>query len=602
MRNSDGIEQVDVCSTRITVCPSDSALLEYLHGTRNAATSSAMQEHLDLCRVCRKALSILVALASSASNVPRETAPAGRLEPLPAERIGRYLILHVLGRGGMGVVYEAYDPELDRKVALKLVYSANRSVPTRDDIDTLHGEAAKMARLCHPNAVTVFDAGIDGDRLFIAMELMTGGTLRAYESREGASWMRTLRLLLEAGRGLAAAHAIGLIHRDFKPENVLVDGDGRAKVADFGLAQSAAVERNDGAGTPRYMAPEQRDRRTVDPRCDQYSFCVTALEFLAPRDGTEASKLPAGLRATVERGASSNASDRYPSMDALLDDLSAFVAAPAARGSLIWWVSAVAAVALAVTATALAMSESPQETEVLASPWRLGESVAVMGSFVRYDPKGGLHEWQPVHRALSSYASEWQATQQSLTRVSGYPLDGLVREMRVRCLAQKRAEFTATVDLLRQADARVLSRSMSMVRSLGQPSECGLQAGARRLAVAPPVGTQDAVDSVRRRAGEVLAELRAARYPEARALAKDLLEDAEQTGHLPTVGYVRYLYADSIARTGDIESAQEEFAEAARESAYGADLEQVARTYLVIAQRRTGIAADPARAAQALSA
>src|SRR5688572_17624545 len=194
--------------------------------------------------------------------------------------VGRYLVVERLGAGAMGVVYAAYDPRLDRKVALKLL----RPRPGDGDMalrqERLVREAKAIAKLSHPNIVGIFDVGVHEGNVFLAMEYLAGGTLKRWASAEKRPWREVIKIFIDVGRGLAAAHAEGLIHRDFKPENVLVDKNGVAKVADFGLVRLAAdafdaptgetsdfssreIEPADltrtGAllGTPAYMAPEQ---------------------------------------------------------------------------------------------------------------------------------------------------------------------------------------------------------------------------------------------------------------------------------------------------------------------------------------------------------
>ena len=169
------------------------------------------------------------------------------------------MVLDVVGAGGMGVVYAAYDPELDRKVALKLLrggFGRNGG---------LAREAQTLARLSHPNVITVYDVGVAGKaesgEIFVAMELLDR-TLAAYLREARRPWREVLDLFVKAGRGLAAAHAAGLVHRDFKPDNVLLGDDGRVRVTDFGLALSVADEETGPVtrvGTPAYMAPEQHE-------------------------------------------------------------------------------------------------------------------------------------------------------------------------------------------------------------------------------------------------------------------------------------------------------------------------------------------------------
>ncbi len=160
--------------------------------------------------------------------------------------VGRYVLERELGRGGMGVVYAAHDPELDRRVAIKLLrtWASDGS----EGRARLQREAQALARLAHPNVIAVFDVGAIGDDVFVAMELSTGGNLRTHQA--GRPWREVVDAYLQAGRGLAAAHAAGLVHRDFKPDNVLVGGDGRMRVTDFGLVRVAATRSSRSSPSP----------------------------------------------------------------------------------------------------------------------------------------------------------------------------------------------------------------------------------------------------------------------------------------------------------------------------------------------------------------
>ncbi|MFV8753756.1 tetratricopeptide repeat protein [Nannocystaceae bacterium ST9] len=252
----------------------------------------------------------------------RERDGEGRRTP---DRLGRYLIVDQLGEGGMGVVYRAYDPELDRKVAIKLLRGQTSALAR----SRLLREAQAMAKLSHANVVPVFDVGTWEDQVFVAMDYVPGSTLRAWLDAEPRDWRSVVEVFVAAGRGLAAAHAQGIVHRDFKPDNVLVSepstpaGERRVLVLDFGLAKGIAGDdarseevdpdathehegaseladsgpsraRTGGAsrlseqltregaviGTPAYMAPEQHRGRATDARTDQFAFCVALFEGL----------------------------------------------------------------------------------------------------------------------------------------------------------------------------------------------------------------------------------------------------------------------------------------------------------------------------------
>ncbi|MEZ4428041.1 MAG: serine/threonine-protein kinase [Nannocystaceae bacterium] len=233
--------------------------------------------------------------------------------PTPPPRMGRFAVLRRLGAGGMGVVYEARDAQLDRRVALKLLQRLDD--PGGEGTARLLREAQALARLSHPNVVQVHDVGEHEGRVFLTMEFVAGPTLRAWQAAARRGWRAIVDMYIQAGEGLAAAHDAGLVHRDFKPENVLVAADGRPRVLDFGLASLAGAASSaapadapitarvadrftrTGArlGTPGYAAPELRGG-DVTPRADQYSFCVSLYEALhvAPRarPGSETCRCP----------------------------------------------------------------------------------------------------------------------------------------------------------------------------------------------------------------------------------------------------------------------------------------------------------------------
>ncbi|HWB74457.1 MAG TPA: serine/threonine-protein kinase [Nannocystaceae bacterium] len=230
-------------------------------------------------------------------NVIRRRVFGESIDPL---RIGRFPILRRVGAGGMGVVYAAYDNELDRKVAIKLLRPGAHEEADAMRVRLLR-EAKALARLSDPGVVGVYEVGEHDGQVFVAMEFVEGRTLRQVAEADGSTTSELLALYLQAARGLAAAHDAGIVHRDFKPDNALVGKDGRVRVVDFGLATASqaaadpterttapdglvAVERLTltGAllGTPAYMAPEQLAGRPVDARTDQFSFAVSLFEAL----------------------------------------------------------------------------------------------------------------------------------------------------------------------------------------------------------------------------------------------------------------------------------------------------------------------------------
>src|SRR5215813_12256971 len=213
----------------------------------------------------------------------------------PGDCLGRYTLLAHIGRGGIGEVFSAYDPELDRIVAVK-VLRPGLTGESPEAGARFQREAQAMARLSHPNVVAVYDVGAVGQRVYMAMELVDGPTLEAWLRERSRGWREVLEAFLQAGRGLEAAHAAGLVHRDFKPSNVIVGN--RVRVADFGLARVVAgaepvpgplaptalhgvvTQTGQALGTPAYMAPEQRAGGPPSPQSDQYSFAVALYEAL----------------------------------------------------------------------------------------------------------------------------------------------------------------------------------------------------------------------------------------------------------------------------------------------------------------------------------
>jgi len=307
-------------------CVDDADLLRFTRSWLDAESAATVKRHLTRCERCQQRLEQLRASVGSGPVDPNDvgatlavTGPTivpqqldtGRMDPVPqghearpmqrGEAVGRYLLLEKVGEGGMGVVYAAWDPDLSRRVAVKVLRPDKQSP---EGVERGHArllrEAQAMARVSHPNVIAIYDVGTLEERVFMAMEFVDGPTLKKWVKEKPRSWREVLDAFTAAGRGLASAHKAGLVHRDFKPENVLVARDGRVQVTDFGLARQANPEElaepptqeapalpEGGAqalaevtqagqvmGTPMYMAPEQRRGAAPDARSDQFSFCV----------------------------------------------------------------------------------------------------------------------------------------------------------------------------------------------------------------------------------------------------------------------------------------------------------------------------------------
>lgn len=229
-----------------------------------------------------------------------------------APRIGRLEVQERLGGGAMGVVYRSWDPRLERAVAVKVL----RGVGAADERARIAAEARALARLNHPNVVVIHDILEEAGELCLVMEHVEGVSLKTWlDVHPAAPWQEVLGWFLQVGRGVAAAHAAGIVHQDLKPENVLVGEDGRARVLDFGLARPARDDSALSGGTPRYMAPEVGRGEPASEASDQYSLCV------ALRDALQGRAAPAALEEVVRRGLEEDRSARYPSVVALVEAL-----------------------------------------------------------------------------------------------------------------------------------------------------------------------------------------------------------------------------------------------------------------------------------------
>ena len=356
-------------------CLSESTLVGLLEHRLPREQRAEVEAHIDACTCCRRVVVDLTAALEGASTAAEghTTHPAQRSHHGPALElgmmVGRFVALELIGRGGMGTVYMAYDPELDRYIALKLLHQQARTMD-RARAQIL-AEAQAMARISHPGVVAIHEVGTFRDRVFAAMELVEGTTLRAWIAEGPRGWRDVVAVFLLAGEGLAAAHTAGVVHRDFKPENVLLGRDGRVKVSDFGLSSRSPAGDDTVAGTPGYLTVEALRGHGVDHRADQFAFCVTLWEALhghrpfsaqtaddlaaevrrGPVFDRRARGVPKRLDQIVRRGLALEPQDRYASMRELLDALGRAASRRSARR-----VAAAALVAAAVLGAAAVLT------------------------------------------------------------------------------------------------------------------------------------------------------------------------------------------------------------------------------------------------------
>ena len=495
-------------------CLSEATVTGFLERSLSIEERAELEVHVDGCASCRRlvielssGLQLLSAVAEAHTTHPAR--PAGDGEVLARGTVvDRFVVLDLLGRGGMGVVYMAYDPELDRKVALKLLHPSERN--SSDPRAQLLAEAQVMARISHANVIAIYDVGTYREQVFAAMELVEGTTLRRWIA-ERRTWREVVDVFLLAGEGLAAAHAAGVVHRDFKPENVLLGGDGRVKVSDFGLAADPSPTTGHIAGTPGYLAVEGFRPGGVDARGDQFSFCVALHEALhgrrpfsaqelddfvaevrrgPPLDG--GSRVSARLNHVVRRGLALAPEDRYPSMRELLTDIRRAVTAHRMRRRMTATVGALAlaigATAIVVDAWAVAQQLPCADAEArLAGIWDRGRRDAVKAAFVRTATPAATAAFDRVAAAIDRYAADWIAIRIEACAATEvrHEQSAALLELRMACLDQARFQLRELSNVLVAADADTVQKAESAV-VLPALDRCS-DRDALRAIVSPPL-------------------------------------------------------------------------------------------------------------------
>jgi tetratricopeptide (TPR) repeat protein len=400
------------------------------------------------------------------------------------QRLGRFVIERTIGAGGMGTVFAARDPDLDRPVAIKVLHAGTGD---RARQQRLLQEARAIARIRHPNVVIVHEIGEHEQRLFVVMERIEGPSMREWLAI-GRGVDETIAILAGAARGLAHAHSHGITHRDFKPENLMIDADGNAKVVDFGIAEldlelrdgamTAVTQTGEAIGTPPYMAPEQLRGEAVSPACDQFSWCVTLYEALvgdrperdlaaiaagaAPPSIEVPPSVPARARAVLERGLASAAKDRFGSMEDLLSVLE-----PPARKK---WPLAIAgglAVGAAITASVFAL-RGTEAVDTCANgatridaAWNATTSGALTQSLGAFAPR--------VTTTLGERTRTWRASHATVCRAAASP----ARTHRMSCLDDSLANLRAFVDFWSTRPANIEPlRAVAGAGAIPDPRSC----------------------------------------------------------------------------------------------------------------------------------
>lgn len=490
------------------LCLEEQLAIDFVHGHLIAEDVALVESHLEGCGDCRR---LLLELARASGAAISTTAPelSGGSAIGVGATVSRYLITEPLGAGSMGIVYCAYDPKLHRRLAIKLLRHDRASSETGQQ--RLLREAQALASLAHPSVVAVHDVGTFGSQVFLAMEFCSGGTLREWLDSNANTRADIVDCFVMAGEGLAAAHEQGLVHRDFKPANVLLNSDGKPKVTDFGLAYaplpSDEADLGSGAklaqtitqtgaliGTPAYMAPEQLRGEPASQRSDQFSFCVALWEALSrkrPFAGASVKELlrsieaqdlsdseaaiPSRLRQVLRKGLSVDPAQRHESMSALL---ALVVRYTSPRRRVV--TAAIAGVALLAAAAVYATPSQAQSPctgaeRHLNDSWSAERRKEIQTAFVGSSLPNAESLWRRVDDSMNQYAAGWaSAHRQSCeaTEVFGEQSSEIM-ELRMSCLQRHKDRFSSLSRLYATAaSTELVGRSLAMVSELPSVALC----------------------------------------------------------------------------------------------------------------------------------
>jgi tetratricopeptide (TPR) repeat protein len=508
----------------------------------------------------------------------------------PGMTLERYVVLDALGAGGMGEVVAAYDPELDRKVAIKVLRgSARRRLGQQGRARLLH-EARAIAKLSDRNVLPVYHVGEFDGELFLAMKLVDGVSIARHCAT--MPWQRVLPLVLAAGRGLAAAHRAGLVHRDVKPSNILVDRDGEVYVTDFGLARhfdrpsdSPAVVESDEhdvddillpitrpgvvLGTPVYMAPEQHQGATADARADQFAFCIVAWELLfgvypfdagspagllaakriRPVRTSRARRVPRRIERALLRGLACDPTHRHASMEALL----AVMQGRGRRGLVAF--AAIGAAAVTIAA-AWPRTEPCSGDQRLAAAWDPARRDALAQRLAgKIGPR--------VIAAIDDYAARWRASYDE-TCAERAQLGEERYDARMACLARRAIELGELTNVLENADDATAMQASAAVHTWSSAGAC------EDIGVEANVAAIDG--EVARMIARSRALLLAGRWADSVTAADAAVAAALERGDLYARVEARLAHGDAHIRGGNADVGQASYEEAVQEAtAAGAD-------------------------------
>ncbi len=529
-------------------CLSETQLQSFLDGALSPAECIHLYAHVDHCERCSTLLQALQQVALE----PAAVSESG------LEIVGRYALRRVLGQGGMGTVYEAYDPELERVVAIKLLRPELRGAELQE---RLRSEALAMAKLSHPHVVSVYDVGVEGAagtagdrsrRIFIVMEYVEGASLGRWLERVNPDWEATLALFEQAALGLQAAHAAGLVHRDFKPDNVLVDASGRARVSDFGLAIALqSLHAYDASeGTLRYMAPEQRAGTRVDARSDQYALAAALGEALQRDNCVNA---PNGVRRAIARACSPERSMRFESVRAFVAALHG--ARRRRRRTQRAAYGALAALAMAGGFAGVVAHEREAKRlcgaqAAARSTWTAESMERVRQSFAATASPLWASAFARASNTLNVYVDRLSASESNVCLAERREGTSPLHERRKACLSDRVLQLRAVSHALEQADALLVEHASNLTDLLPSVELCdGEISSLQPVPVLSEVASAHAI-----RARELAAEARATvargRYEEGTKTAARAVEEAQASGELRLVAEAELAQGMAHCRLG----------------------------------------------------
>lgn len=582
--------------------------------------------------VLRGPCSTAIVRCSSALESAEETLPATaeRGDAFVLERgdlVARYVIIEKVGAGGMGAVYAAFDPDLDRRVAIKVLHATPGPSQGSSATQRLLREAQAMARLAHPNVIRVLDVGRHRGEVFVAMEFVDGVTLEEYLAREEPSTARILELYREAARGLTAAHDAGLVHRDFKPANVMIDRQGRVYVMDLGLArlpgrgaappielledvdEETTVEdlTRTGAlmGTPAYMSPEQYLGQEVDARSDQFSFFVALYEAVygdrpfrgetpaalafnvtqgERRNPPARSRVSGRVRQAILRGLEKDPARRFPDMRAAAAALSPRRSRtmPIAAGLIV--------VALGIGGWAWSNERANAVVcdgadDAVARVWNDERRASVREAFAATGLEFAAGEADrtiaAIDRRVVAWADQRRAACEATQVYREQSQEAL--DLRVGCLDERLAEVDALVGVLVEADADTVGNAARALSNLRPLESCSDVAGLRST-VRPPADAETAaqVESVRERLHRARMLDEAGRYAEGLALVLELEKEATAIDYAPLIAEVENIAGSLVAHTGDWAGSETHFERAYFTAMGGVHPDEAARAAVTL--------------------